>query len=141
MERAAGGGLAFAPELLFAMKGFNVDDDDSYGKFSYLELPVLFRYDFATSGSATPFVLAGPTISYLLSCTVGDDDGSESCDDAFVEGESYEKLDYGLMLGAGVRFSRIGVSARYELGLANITEEDCCTEKNKALMLLGSVSF
>jgi opacity protein-like surface antigen len=141
IERAAGGGLTFAPELLYAMKGANEEGGDGYYKLSYLEVPLLFRYAFASGGSATPYLTAGPTVSFLASCTVGDDDDSSSCDDAFGPDNSYKSIDYGVTVGAGVKFNRFGVSARYTMGLANITEADCCTEKNKALMLLASYAF
>lgn len=141
MDRSAAAGLSFAPELLYVMKGANDDDSDFYTKLSYIEVPLLFRYSFSTSGSARPYLTAGPTVSFLASCSVGDDEDSESCDDVFDDGESYKALDYGLMVGAGVKFNRFGISARYEMGLANITEEDCCTEKNTSIMVLGSISF
>lgn len=141
IERSAGSSLTFAPELLYVMKGANEQGGDGYYKLSYVEVPLLFRYSFASGGSAMPFITAGPAVAFLASCTVGDDEDSLSCDDAFGAGNSYKSVDYGVMLGAGVRFDRFGVSARYEMGLANITEEECCTEKNKALMLLGSLSF
>lgn len=141
IERAAGGGLTFAPELLYVMKGANEEGGDGYYKLSYLEVPLLFRYNFASGGSAAPYLTAGPAVSFLASCTVGDDDDSESCDDAFGPDNGYKSIDYGIMFGAGVKFNRFGISARYNMGLANITEEDCCTEKNKALMVLGSYAF
>lgn len=141
IERAVSRALTFAPELLYVMKGASEEGGDGYFKLSYIEVPLLFRYAFGSTGSAVPYLTAGPTLAYLASCTVGDDSDSESCDDAFGEDDSYKAIDYGIMVGAGVRFGRFGVSARYELGLANITEEDCCTEKTKTLMLLGTVAF
>ena len=132
-------GLSFAPELLFVQKG--VSDGDLATKLSYVEVPLLFRYNFATGGSARPYLTAGPTVALLASCTLSVDGESESCDDIYAEDESYESIDYGLMFGAGVRLNRFGVSARYEMGLGNITEESCCTEKNTALMLLASYAF
>lgn len=134
MEHAAGSSLTFAPELLFALKGTNTEDDD-YFKFSYVETPLLFRYYFGSGGSATPFITAGPTIAYLAACAVGNDTDSEDCDDTI------KTLDYGVMFGAGVKFDRFGISARYELGLANIAEAECCTGKNKSLFVLGSYAF
>jgi opacity protein-like surface antigen len=141
IERGTGSGLNFAPELLYVMKGSNEEGGDGFIKLSYVEVPLLFRYYFGSGGSAMPYVTAGPTIAFLASCKVGDDDDSESCDDVFGTDDSYKSIDYGVMVGAGVKFGRFGLSGRYELGLANITEEDCCTEKNTALMILGSIGF
>jgi opacity protein-like surface antigen len=141
MERDVSNGLSFAPELLYVLKGSTEEGSDFYTRMSYIELPLLFRYGFGTSDNARPYLTAGPTVAFLASCTVGDGDDSESCDDAYGADEAYKSIDFGLMFGLGVKFDRFGISARYEMGLANITEESCCTEKNSALMLLGSVSF
>lgn len=141
LNRAGAGAISFAPELLYVVKGANDKDSDFFTKQSYVELPLLFRYSFSGSGTATPYITAGPTIAFLASCSAGDDDESGNCDDFFGEDNGYKSIDYGLMAGIGVNFGRFGVSARYEMGLANITEESCCTEKNKALMVLGSMAF
>lgn len=141
MERGSADGLSFAPELMYVLKGSTDDDSDFFTKLSYIEVPLLFRYGFPTSGTARPYITAGPTVAFLASCTVGDDDDSGSCDDFYGADEAYKSIDYGVMFGLGVKFNRFGISARYEMGLANITEESCCTEKNTAMMLLGSVAF
>ncbi len=81
LGHTAARGLSFAPEVLYAMKGTNVKEWTDYTKLSYVSVPLMFRYALGGGGQATPFVTAGPTVSFLLSCTVGDDEDSESCDD------------------------------------------------------------
>ncbi len=141
LSGAMGDGLAFAPELLYAQKGGNEDGGDGYLKMTFLEVPLLFRYALGGSSSAKVFLTAGPTVAYLLSCNLGGSGESQSCDDAYGPDDSYKKLDYGVLFGAGVSFSRITISARYDLGLANMDKADGYSHKNKALMLLGAYAL
>ena len=142
LSRAIGTSLSFSPELLYAVKGGKDDDSDANVKFSYIELPLLFRYNFSMGGQVRPFITAGPTVSFLMSCDVNDDDGeSETCDDAYGEEDSYDSMDFGGMVGAGLMFNRIGVSVRYEMGFKDIDKPDDFVSKNKALMVLGSFAF
>jgi opacity protein-like surface antigen len=142
VQRSIGQSLSFAPEALYVVKGTKDPDSDANFKFGYIEVPLLFRYSFGSGGQASPFVTAGPTVSFQMSCDVNDNDGdSASCDDTFGEENSYDSMDYGLMVGAGVMFNRFGVSARYEMGLKDIDKADAFESKNKALMLLGSYAF
>lgn len=134
-------GLSFAPEVLYVQKGGNEDGGDAYLKMTFIEVPLLFRYYFGGGGSMMPFITGGPAVAYMLGCDLGDDDGSETCDEVYGEDDSYKKLDYGVMVGVGASFNRVTITARYDLGLANTDKADGFSHKNKALMLLGSVSF
>lgn len=134
-------GISFAPELLYVQKGGEEDSGDGFLKMTFIEVPLLFRYGFGGSSTMMPFLTAGPTVGYMLGCDVGDDAGSESCDDAFGEDNSYKKLDFGVMFGIGATFDRVTVTARYDLGLANTDKADGFTHKNQALMLLGAFAF
>jgi hypothetical protein len=142
IQRQLGTSLSFAPEALYVIKGTqDSDGGDVKIKLGYIEVPLLFRYNFGSGGQAAPFVTAGPTVSFQVSCNLTGDDDSISCDDAFGADESYESIDYGVMVGAGVMFNRFGVSARYELGLKDVQKADFIESKNKALMFLASFAF
>lgn len=142
LHRWLGTSLTFSPEVLYAVKGGKDPDSDANVKFSYIELPLLIRYNFSRGGQIRPFLTAGPTVSFLMSCDVNDGDGaSETCDNAYGEDESYDSMDFGGMIGAGFMFNRIGVSVRYEMGLKDIDKADDFVSKNKALMVLGSFAF
>jgi hypothetical protein len=137
MQRAAGPNLTFAPELLYIVKGVRfVDEDDFQAKFSYVEVPLLFRYSFSGGGQVTPFITAGPSVAYLVSCKVSDSDDSETCDDAYTEDGSYKKFDFGVMIGAGIASQRVSLSLRYDMGLANIEQDEDWNSKHRALMLM-----
>jgi hypothetical protein len=143
--------LSFAPEAMYVTKGFKVESEgDEFGlKFGYLEVPLLLRASFGQAGaSARPWIAAGPSVALKLSCdatvTLDDIEAETECTDTEDEDDpaEFKSIDFGIMLGAGVEFGRLGVSVRYDLGMANIldTTEDV-TYKNRALMLLGSVRF
>lgn len=141
LERAMSNGLSFNPELMFVMKGLKEDDGDGKLELNYIEVPLMFRYHFQSGGSAQPFITAGPTIGYALSCNIKDTGDSESCDDAFGEDNSFKDLDFGLAFGAGVMVNRLTISARYGLGLANIEQDADFTTHNRALMVLLGIGF
>ena len=50
-------------------------------------------------------------------------------------------FDFGLGIGAGLQFSNIQVGVGYNLGLANMTDEDKVSAKNKGFALTVSYLF
>jgi opacity protein-like surface antigen len=142
LNRAIASSISFAPELLYVVKGAKDPDSDANAKFSYIELPLLLRYNFSTGGQVRPFLTAGPTVAFLMSCDIIDDEGdSETCDDTYGEEDSYDSMDFGGMVGAGLMFNRIGISVRYEMGFKDIDKAEDFVSKNKALMVLASFAF
>ena len=134
--------LSFAPEALYIVKGGKDDDTDANAKFAYVELPLLLRYSFSTGGQVRPFITAGPTVAFQMSCDISDeDDNTATCDEVYGEEDSYESIDFGGMIGAGFMFNRFGVSVRYEMGFKDIDKEEDIVSKNKALMVLASFAF
>jgi hypothetical protein len=149
---ALGSSLRFAPEFLFVSKGFEVKDGgDAFGvKIGYVEIPLLVRANLGSAGSSMrPYLLAGPAVAFELSCKLtasAGDVGSAStdCDADEEDGLLLKSVDFGVMFGAGLQFGRYGISARYDLGVADISDFDASEEisyKNRALMILGSIGF
>jgi hypothetical protein len=106
------------PELLFSIVGAKMDfgsGDDSSLKMSYISVPVMFRYQ-----PVEIFNLhAGPQFGFLASAKAESDGDSEDVKEAF------KGLDLGLGFGAGVDLPMgLGFTARYVLGLSNISEGD-----------------
>ena len=131
-------------------KGFEINDEgSSVGiKFGYLEVPLLLRASFGSEGaSMRPWVTAGPSVAFKLSCdaTVEGDDVEAEAECGALDEEDpaeFKSIDFGLMFGAGIDFGRFGLSVRYDLGMADILDDNQdVTYKNRALMLLGSVKF
>lgn len=71
---AFGDGFSIQPELLWAGKGAKIDGGDILTtdvdlELSYVEIPVLLRYDFAPQRARfRPYVMAGPYIAFELTC-------------------------------------------------------------------------
>lgn len=135
-----GGGLAkintnpqfsIQPELLVTLKGAQQDEGGNEKlKLTYLEIPVLGVYNFPTSSSTKPYILAGPALGILISAKAGEDDFKDNVN----------STDFGFVLGGGVGFpagenGKVVLDGRYAVGLANIakdSEDDTikCTDHN-----------
>ncbi len=115
-----GGYLKFAvsekfgvqPELLYNSVGMKSGDDAL--KKNYISIPVMLRYNPVAIFN----VHVGPQFGFLMSAK--SDDGDESTDVK----DAYKGLDLGLGIGAGVDLPMgLGFTARYVLGLSNISED------------------
>lgn len=120
--------LALQPELLYVSKGSSSDNLFYASGFdcSYLEVPVLLKYNFVQTGKLQPSLYAGPAVGMLLSGElfsdwfVSDRDGSDVTD-------GMNKLDLSLILGGDLEFPSSGrfnffVDLRYSLGLTNTVD-------------------
>jgi hypothetical protein len=125
--------LRLQPELLYVEKGAKVEPDTEV-KIAYLEVPVLFRVNIPSPG-ITPFAVAGPMASLRLSCEID----AEDCD------QDVESVDYGVALGAGLRFGGplgLTLEGRYTAGLKNINKvSEGIDNKTRTFMVLAGVSF
>src|SRR3569833_3213914 len=118
---------SFQPELTYSMKGAKVADAgfEVTSKLSYLEVPLLLRYDIGSGSSdgVRPFIHAGPALALKLSCSFeasdGTSSGSTGCDDENGDGGP-KAFDLGLMCGGGLAFRHLdhtfSVGVRYNLG-------------------------
>jgi len=109
-----GGSWALQPEFLYVMKGTKVDAAQGGGNINlnYFEIPVLLKLNLLPPKSAiSPFVFAGPSLSFNTSAKVSN--GDEDIKD-LVHG-----ADFGLVLGAGLDIQKFSLDVRYDLGLQN----------------------
>ncbi len=129
--------FSFQPELLFVQKGGSdsgdfVEDDDFFDDngdgdsvsltFNYLDIPLLARANIPLERDFSPYVVAGPSIGYLLSASAssGDDDDID---------EFYKSFNFGFVLGAGMEFGNLSVDLRYDIGLTNIFDDSLFEEE------------
>lgn len=150
--------LYFQPGLGFAQKGAEVSDDFegeevTFGvNLDYIEVPLLLKYAFPTSGSLGVHVYGGPALSFETTCEFSfesDEFGADVACDA--EGSDLElttkSFDLGAMFGGGIAFpvgrASILVDAFYNLGLTNIDDnaEGDDSLKNRAIYITGGVSI
>jgi Outer membrane protein beta-barrel domain len=126
--------LSLSLEPMFLAKGgrFRIEADDFLfdetvtGRFrlSYVELPVLFRV--SGRGKVQPYVMAGPTLGYLVRARIRGQSQSRPTEEKDAK-EDFKKLDFGLDLGAGVRFpagrASLFVEGHYVRGLWNVGQD------------------
>ena len=144
---------SFQPELTYSMKGAKVSDAgfELTSKLSYLEVPLLLRYDIGSGSSdgVRPFIHAGPALALKLTCSFEGNDGtsnfSTGCDDENGDGGA-KTFDMGLMFGGGLAFRHMehtfSIGVRYNLGLLNIAKDNTGGDtKNRVLSIVGTFEW
>lgn len=133
-----GTSLAFQPELLYSGKGTAIEE---FGisfdlKLTYLEIPVLIKYNIPTTSTVTPSLYAGPSIGLLLSADLLGVDVKDLL--------GFNSTDIGLTFGGGLGVAtgsgKLTFDARYTLGLTDIDDDDL-TWKNNALTAMVGYSM
>lgn len=111
---------------------------------SYVELPVLLRLSFG-AGSVRPYLLAGPTVGYLLSAKSEQYETGEEEDTLDV----FDRTDLGISAGGGLSVpagvALFFVEGRYSLGLKNIAKDSVDsageTLKTRGVYIAVGVTF
>ncbi len=115
--------VSIAPELHWLQKGYKIEDfngplfDDATSTLNYLELPILVKLNFGEE--AKFFVMAGPSIGYLL----GENTEDENGDEIVIDLDDYNRLDLGAHLGAGFGIGPLVIDVRYLLGVSNFAKD------------------
>lgn len=144
--------FALQPELLYTMKGANFKDAFGSGSFkmTYIEIPLLARFDMATSGRVKPFFYGGPAVSFKMSCDVELKSPffsfNSSCDELAAQSGGSTKvksLDYSAIIGGGLAFDVSGktftVGARYDHSLGKIDNDSDI--KHRVISVLATLEF
>lgn len=143
---ALGPNLALQPEVLYVMKGaeFDFGDDKASLKFAYLDVPVLIKYRFATTGSTRPSLFAGPVGSIKLKARYRQVENGIEMEQDYSE---YVKgLDFGLTMGGGLDIAMTGstltLDVRYTFALTewpDVSEGGSVT--NNGWLVMAGVGF
>ncbi len=120
--------LAIQPEVLYTTKGattkydnFFTGDAEFTQQLNYIEVPVLAVLNLNDNIN----IHAGPYAAYLINASIENE--ADNSNFNFVEelNESdFNRLDYGLAVGAGFEFDILRFGARYNLGLSEIGDVD-----------------
>ncbi len=161
---------AIQPEVLLAGRGAEIEDAaGSFGiEQTYLDVPVLVKATLPIISPAfRPVLYAGPVLSFELNCEgeseIGDvddmndtedadaDDSSDSddvaCNDASLGAAQLatKSTEFGALFGAGLDISLgrfvLGLDARYQLGLTNISDGGTESIKNRMFSVMASVGI
>ncbi len=131
--------FAIQAEAAWTQKGADLVAGGSTAaiKLNYIEIPVLLRLQLPLPIS--PFVYAGPAISFKTRCKVEISGTELDCDDQLVN-LGIKSTDVSGVLGAGVKFGNIIVSLQYDRSFSNIRDSSSTTElKNETWS--GRVGF
>ena len=114
-------------------------------KLAYLEIPLMLKYAFGSS-EIKPYLMAGPTIGYLLSAK-GKVSGGGYLEEDDMKDVS-KSFDFGLGFGVGVSVpisnNSIFLEARYALGLTNVNDDPDDPEtdvKSKGIQIFAGITF
>jgi len=156
------GPVTIEPELLYSRTGakFAVyEGTDGTGtihmRSDYLELPILVKYSFL-SGPVKPFVMAGPSLSYLLNCKWGEeydytDPSSTDYCYYYDYRDYYKKMEFAGVIAVGADYQLpkfvVSLEVRYHLGLTNVAGTELTSDspftsiKNRAFSVLVGIGF
>lgn len=145
-------GLGFVtlqPEILYARMGGRLDENPDFILeywFDYIQVPVLVKFNIVPAGPVRPFLYGGGYGAYMIKATgVTIEAGVETSRMDLMD--TYEKLDYGVLGGAGLAFKLPGIAitveGRYQLGLKNLwlDPEEGIFQKNTSIMALVGIGF
>lgn len=131
--------LKFEP--VYVAKGTNFRGYYGHGEFwaksSYFELPAMLKFSLAES-SIQPYLLAGPSVGYLLDAETNDDDIGYSS-------EVMKSTEMSVSFGAGISFPvwqySFFIEGRYTLGLTDLPKEGGGDLKNRGIQLLSGITL
>jgi hypothetical protein len=136
--------LSLHAELAYVQKGWTEHNAGGGRRLTYLEVPVLLA--LRAPWTTAPELLAGPSVSFELGCSVTGvpDVGSVSCDDARVAWHR-EKTQVGMWFGLGLRRGggrrRLDVQLLFNLGITDLNRETLPRGYSKLLALSLSVAY
>ena len=104
-----GRGFAIQPELLYNVKGSNMEELKANSKLGFVELPVQVQWGFKIAG-IRPYVFMEPFVGYAI--TGNEKIGEESA--KIIMKDVSNRLEYGLGTGIGIQlFNSLQVSLKY----------------------------
>lgn len=146
-----GASVVLEPSAVYIGKGakYAITDPGVSGDITfdveYIEIPVLLRYNFKSSGG--PYALVGPDVAFNISCSVsGSGDASlpatDCVDIGTLAGVPFEatSVTFGGILGFGYQLERIGLEGRYEFDFSDAFK-DAGSVKNAAWEILLRYAF
>lgn len=129
LDFAVGENMSLCLEPMYLQKGAKLDMTEegipieAKIKAAYIEIPVFLKL-YLGSGDTRPYVMAGPTVGYLMSANM---EMSAMGIDVEVDIKDILKsIDFGVGFGGGVSFpmgrNTLFVEGRYTLGIADVFE-------------------
>lgn len=131
--------FSFQPEWLYAQKGAKFPENKDFGlDLDYFDVPLLLRWDSTTAGESTFNVFAGPSINFRHRARQEDEEGDRDIR------SDVERIDVGLIVGAGVELGRFVIDGRYQHGLKEVNkdaEAENFSVKHRAFSIMAGFRF
>lgn len=152
LELGVSENFAIQPELLFSQHGFKFEDtffDEKISvktRFNYLQLPVLAKAKFGSDAFGFNIV-AGPHLGFGIGdiSTEAEVSGEKEIESVSWDEAEFNKFDFGVTGGVGISLAagpgRLGLDARYQLGLGNLISEPEGSEKASNRNMQVSLSY
>jgi opacity protein-like surface antigen len=133
--------ISVAPEILYVQAGAKFEDggDEGKAKINYIDIPILLKANFATSGSARPFIVVGPVLGVKAGTAKLEFNGEDIPESDSGIDDDISSSNFALAIGGGVAVGRVSVEVRYNFGLKDISKSD--GDKIKSRQLLALVGF
>ena len=114
--------MSISPEFHWLQKGAKIEDlNGTIGEvsrtFNYLEIPLLLKLNFGKGAGF--FLMAGPSVGYLLDGTDKDMDGQTNDIDL----DFYNRTEWGAHVGGGISLGTLKIDLRYIFGLTDIFDD------------------
>jgi hypothetical protein len=140
-------GWSFEPQLTYSMKGAETDGPlgETMVKVDYVEVPLLFRYEFWPDADSHPFFSLGATPAFQVGCRGHVENGSPALHGSCVDNNlDPHDFDVGLTGGGGWAFRYMNhlvtIGGRYTYGLVDVFDHGP-SERNKVWSVIATVDF
>jgi opacity protein-like surface antigen len=137
------------PEFNYLPKGVMGNSNMYYARkadytFNYYEIPINVLAKFDT-GDFTPFLFAGPSLSFLSKATLKIDDHPAFGEEANIS-KDLKKTDFSINFGAGVELNLsnsidLFIIARYSLGIIDIPIDSYGEFKTRGIAITAGLKF
>ncbi|HKJ46349.1 MAG TPA: porin family protein [Balneolales bacterium] len=115
--------FAVQPEALVSFRGAEADVTDGNFKYrmAYIQVPVFAKARYETESGLTPYVIAGPSVSFLISDKYQSDLSSgKTTGDLKDLGVKTNDVLFDLNFGAGLQMGRLMLEGRYQYGVTDV---------------------
>lgn len=118
--------VSIQPEFLVTTKGtkFEEEYNETYTyteTLTYLEIPLLLKFDLETTGTIRPNIFIGPALALNIGATAKEEyDGEEES----VDLEFINPINFDIVVGVGIDTKAITFDVRYDLSLSKISDHE-----------------
>ena len=125
--------ISLQPELLYSLKGTQINDSKDRLDLHYIDLPILLRVN-----AKGPYFEAGPQVGYLISAKRG------GADKTRIETKDLQGLSLGYAAGVGYKLtSGLSLGVRFNGGITSVGKDDgeYDQQRNRSFQFVAGYEF